>query len=59
MAMKCIDQMLLPMATAAMSSQTCRSPPPWPRTRRNRSSAVQEPNTATTTDSTAKMARWS
>ncbi len=44
--MKCIDQMLRPNATPAAAIHASRHAPPWARTRRNRSSAVQEPNHA-------------
>src|SRR5688572_13085033 len=55
MAMKCIDQMETPMATAAAPSHTSRVRPMWERTRRNRSSAVHDPNTATSSDRTTKI----
>jgi hypothetical protein len=47
MATKCIDQIAVPVATAAAAAQTRPFSPGWARARRSKSRAAQAPTTAT------------
>src|SRR5918993_2763869 len=59
MATKCIDQIAVPVTTAAAAAQTRPFSPGWDRARRSKSRAAQAPTTATASEAATPIGLWS
>src|SRR4028119_163118 len=58
MATKCIDQIAVPVTTAAAAAQTRPFSPGWARARRSRSRAAQAATTGTASEAATPIGLW-